>query len=247
MKITFIGTSSGLSVLDRSHAALLCDFDDYKILLDCGEGATRSLLKQKIDPCDIDRIIISHTHPDHCSGIPILMQYMHLKKRVSPLFIFLPLGVANAFLKFFHQLFLLNGKISFNYDIEEYDSGVILRHRNLCISAIPNRHLIGYESYIRTHLISLSSFSLVIQQSKKKIYYSADLLDENDLKPPAKSDLMIVESTHIPLPLIIAKAKTLKIPRIILTHIAPDVSTDIHLSDKVISVEYAFDGMTFVL
>jgi len=243
MKITFIGTSSGLSALDRSHASLLFTIDRENILLDCGEGTTRSLLKQKIDPGGIDRIIISHTHPDHCSGLPILTQYMHLKKRSNPLSIMLPDGVGDIFQKYFDQLFLLNGKISFPYEISEYGAGNVLRYQNLSVSAIPNQHLKGYEPFVKKHRLSLSSFSLVIEHSGKKVYYSADLLDENDLHPPAASDLMIVESTHIPLPHIIAKAQTQKNPRVILTHIGPEIANTTPIFQDGITVEYAFDGM----
>ncbi len=247
MNITFIGTSSGLSALDRSHASLLFVLDSEKILIDCGEGTTRSLLNQKIDPCEIGRIIISHTHPDHCSGLPILLQYLHLKKRLEPLSIMMPDGVGDIFQKFFDQLFLLNGKISFPYEIAEYGAGVVLRYRDLCITAIPNQHLKGYEPFARKHRISLSSFSLFIEHAGKKTYYSADLLDENDLNPPAASDLMIVESTHIPLQLVIAKAKTQKIPRVILTHIGPEISNTTSFSQDGISIEYAYDGLQLTL
>ena len=246
MKLTFIGTSSGLSVIDRSHASLLVEAGNRQILLDCGEGTTRSLLKLGFDPGLIEEIIISHTHPDHCAGIPTLMQYMHLIGRKSPLSIRLPQGISPAFETYFRQLYLLNEKLTFDYELNEYAQGVIYMHNDVSLEAIPNLHLSHLFTLSRQYGISIASFSLIIRESGKTTYYSADLQSAADLNPPEKADLMIVESTHIKIEDAFATAFAKNIKRIIFTHIGPDIDTDT-LDINTIPAEYAHDGMSIII
>ena len=246
MRLTFIGTSSGLTVIDRSHACIYLEIGDKKLLLDCGEGTTRSLLKLGFDPSDIDLIIISHTHPDHCAGIPTLMQYMHLIGRKSPLSISIPQGISPAFETYFRQLYLLNEKLTFDYELNEYAQGVIYMHNDVSLEAIPNLHLFNLFTLSRQYGISIASYSLIIRESSKTVYYSADLQSAADLNPPEKADLMIVESTHIKIEDALAIASAKNIKRIIFTHIGPEIDTDT-LDINTIPAEYAHDGMSIII
>ena len=246
MKITFIGTASGLSVTDRAHASLLIETGAHYFLIDCGEGAVRSLLMQNIDPNDISAIVISHTHPDHCAGIPTLMQYMHLTEREKPLNIYLPKGVSSAFRKYFDQLYLLNEKLTFDYRMNDYTEGLFWRGDNLSIEAVPNLHLEHYSEYVERYRISAASFSFVFVEGAQSIYYSADLKGMVDLKPPSRADLMIVECTHIGVEEALKLAADKGIKRVIFTHIPPEMDTT-NRSFEGITGEFAYDGMGVIV
>ena len=228
---------------NRSHASILVENGGSGTLIDCGEGAVQSLLKQSIDPHHIDRIVISHTHPDHCSGIPLLMQYMHLTEREENLLIHLPLGVGTAFKRYFQQVYLLNEKLTFDYTIWEYGEGAKIISEGLLIEPIPNRHLEGLEKLAGEYRIAVPSFSLVFSHAGKSVYYSADLMDAEDLNPPSKVDLMIVEITHISIADALKKAAEKGIKRVILTHIPPEMEGVSIPSHKGVKAELAGDGM----
>lgn len=74
MKIKFCGASTG--VTGSCH---LITTEKHKILLDCGQfqgGKAQDALNYEdfpFDPAEIDYVILSHAHIDHCGRIPLLV------------------------------------------------------------------------------------------------------------------------------------------------------------------------------
>lgn len=75
MKIHFCGAASG--VTGSCH---LITTKNHKILLDCGQfqgGKAQEALNYELfpfNPSEIDYVILSHAHIDHCGRIPLLVQ-----------------------------------------------------------------------------------------------------------------------------------------------------------------------------
>lgn len=75
MKIEFCGASSG--VTGSCH---LITTENYKILLDCGQfqgGKAMDAMNHEdfpFDPAEIDYLVLSHAHIDHCGRIPLLVK-----------------------------------------------------------------------------------------------------------------------------------------------------------------------------
>ena len=80
MNLTILGSASGLPEANRAHAALALHDENSILLLDAGEGACSALLRAKLDPLKLKKIYITHTHPDHCVGLFMILQYLHMKK-----------------------------------------------------------------------------------------------------------------------------------------------------------------------
>lgn len=90
MQVTILGSGSGKSELNRRHAAVLVQHRTGTFLLDCGEGTSQALLKHAIPADEITAIAISHLHPDHITGLYMLVQNLYLQGRKRPLSIYLP-------------------------------------------------------------------------------------------------------------------------------------------------------------
>ena len=75
MKITFCGAASG--VTGSCH---LIETDKYKVLLDCGQfqgGDDPEKMNRApfpFNPAEIDCVILSHAHVDHCGRLPLLVK-----------------------------------------------------------------------------------------------------------------------------------------------------------------------------
>jgi len=75
MKITFCGAASG--VTGSCH---LIETDKYKVLLDCGQfqgGDDPDRMNRApfpFNPAEIDCVILSHAHVDHCGRLPLLVK-----------------------------------------------------------------------------------------------------------------------------------------------------------------------------
>jgi len=75
MKIQFCGAASG--VTGSCH---LITTDSHKVLLDCGQFQGSKTEEAKnyedfpFDPAEIDYLVLSHAHIDHCGRIPLLVK-----------------------------------------------------------------------------------------------------------------------------------------------------------------------------
>jgi ribonuclease Z len=68
--LTFLGTSASVPSSDRNHPGLLVEAGSHRILVDCGEGTQRQLLRSGAGFRRLDRILLTHAHFDHVLGIP---------------------------------------------------------------------------------------------------------------------------------------------------------------------------------
>lgn len=65
MKLTVLGCSGSLPGPDSPASGYLIEADGYRLLLDLGHGAFGAL-QRYVSPADVDAIVISHLHADHC-------------------------------------------------------------------------------------------------------------------------------------------------------------------------------------
>ena len=69
---------------DNTHLLLQGDLGSV-VLIDCSSNPTRKLPLLGIAPEDIPDVILTHFHPDHVAGLPIMMMQMWLLGRQTPL------------------------------------------------------------------------------------------------------------------------------------------------------------------
>lgn len=94
MKITLLGTAAALPDPDRNQSAILVTLDNGKnYLFDCGEGATRQMVKANINPADVPWVFVSHLHYDHVCGLPFFVLSSWVFNREGDLQVFGPRGI----------------------------------------------------------------------------------------------------------------------------------------------------------
>jgi len=67
--LTFLGTSASVPSAERNHPGLLVEAGGHRILVDCGEGTQRQLLRSGAGFRRLDRLLLTHDHFDHVLGI----------------------------------------------------------------------------------------------------------------------------------------------------------------------------------
>ena len=97
--VTFYGTSSAVPSRERGFACIGLSESQTKelVLLDCGDGAIRNLLKFGADVNSISDILVSHYHSDHVTGITQIIETMGIRKRKTNLRVYGPAGLAEYF------------------------------------------------------------------------------------------------------------------------------------------------------
>ncbi|GAA2810816.1 MBL fold metallo-hydrolase [Saccharopolyspora taberi] len=71
MKLTILGCSGSMPGPDSPASGYLVESGDTRIVLDLGNG-TFGALQRHVDPFDLDALLLSHLHPDHCADFAAL-------------------------------------------------------------------------------------------------------------------------------------------------------------------------------
>lgn len=95
MELIFLGTSSGTPTKSRNVTALALRRSGSKswCLIDCGEGTQHRILHTRLSLMQLDTLLITHVHGDHCYGLPGLLASAALNGRTAPLRIIAPLAI----------------------------------------------------------------------------------------------------------------------------------------------------------
>ena len=79
-ELTFLGTSASVPAADRNHPGQLISAGRTRILVDCGEGIQRQLLRTGAGFRRLRRLLLTHGHLDHVLGIPGLLSTLGLQQ-----------------------------------------------------------------------------------------------------------------------------------------------------------------------
>jgi len=72
-EILFLGTSASAPSAKRGLSAQIVKHDEYRFLIDCGEGTQRQILQSGSGFKNLTRILLTHGHLDHILGLGGLM------------------------------------------------------------------------------------------------------------------------------------------------------------------------------
>ena len=72
-EILFLGTSASAPSAKRGLSALIVKHNEYRFLIDCGEGTQRQILQSGTGFKNLTRILLTHGHLDHILGLGGLM------------------------------------------------------------------------------------------------------------------------------------------------------------------------------
>ena len=68
-ELIFLGTSASAPSVHRGLSAQVVLHNEYRFLIDCGEGTQRQLLKSGLGFKRLDKILLTHGHLDHILGL----------------------------------------------------------------------------------------------------------------------------------------------------------------------------------
>ncbi len=142
--ITFLGTGHAVPTARRNHTAILLQYKDENIMVDCGEGTQRQFRKADLNACKLTRLLITHWHGDHILGIPGLLQTLALNNYNKTLHIYGPRGTKHYMQKIM-EMFIYEGKIK--TEIHEIESGKVVETNDFIIECAQMEHLANCLAY----------------------------------------------------------------------------------------------------
>jgi ribonuclease Z len=143
LDVVFLGTSGSAPTARRAPSALLLRRGGDRLLVDCGEGTQRQLLKSAIGLVDLEEVFLTHYHADHYLGLPGMLKTFALRQRDLPLTVYGPPGLRELF----EALRRVFGKLTYPVDLVEIRPGEALARDGYRILALPVDHgvpAVGY-------------------------------------------------------------------------------------------------------
>ena len=143
--LSFLGTAA--AVPDQQHENTMLALRDGKcvILVDCSGSPLPRLARAGIDQAEVCDIILTHFHPDHVGGLPLLLMNMWLLGRTQPLRIY---GLHHCLERVEGMMGFFNWEnwpdffpVSF-HRLPEQECSLVLSNSGLEIFSSPVRHVI---------------------------------------------------------------------------------------------------------
>ena len=157
--LTFLGTSASVPSAERNHPALLVEAAGKRILVDCGEGTQRQLLRSGAGFRRLDRVLLTHAHLDHVLGIPGLFSTLGLRQSADMITIHGGQGTLDIVIRMLAGLWG-TGRAPIPVAFAALTEGQVIDAGDFTIACFPVRHRdtdsFGYmfQSPARRHLLS---------------------------------------------------------------------------------------------
>lgn len=229
MKFTVLGSGTYQPIeADRQSSAHLLQVDDLNICLDFGRGAICQLLKLGILITKIDKIFISHWHPDHVADLLPILHYTtaptpqeeaSLVVRGKPLDIYGPKGTFKSVEHLMKATYLNND--------EGYIKVWELSDKECVV--FDNLRITAFET---NHSQKMNCMCYRIEKNKMVIAYSGDSGVSDGLTAAiSKADLAVVEGSmppdfedadgHLTIKTAAVAAENARVKKLALVHILP--------------------------
>ena len=142
LSVVFYGTGGSVPSARRATACVLIRAGGSRVLVDCGEGAQRQMMRST-GLVQVDEILITHLHADHYLGLPGLLKTYDLQERQAPLRIAGPKGLRELF----ESLRRVFGKIRYEIDLIELQDGEALEHEGFEMRSFEVEHRMPANGY----------------------------------------------------------------------------------------------------
>ncbi len=142
LSLFFAGTAGSVPSARRGLPAVLIRRGGDRVLIDCGEGTQRQLVRS-VGLSDLDAVFLTHFHTDHWLGLPGMLKSFDLRDRERPLTLYGPRGIHDL-AKIMRVIY---GRLAYELTVVEVEPAQPVRFDGYSIVAVPVRHrgtAVGY-------------------------------------------------------------------------------------------------------
>ncbi len=154
-EIIFLGTSASAPSIQRGLSAQIIKHDEYRFLVDCGEGTQRQILKSGLGFKRLNRILLTHGHLDHILGLGGLISTLMRWEALDNLEIFGSSRTLERVHDLLYGVVLRGAKPKAKLYLREITPGLIFDSENFSLSAFSVSHrgpgCLGYKFEEKSH------------------------------------------------------------------------------------------------
>lgn len=139
-EIIFLGTSASAPSVRRGLAAQVIKHDEYRFLVDCGEGTQRQILQAGIGFRNLNHILITHGHLDHILGLAGLLSTFMRWESIDHLSIYGPRTALERIDDLLTRVVLRGARPPMPLDLLPVTPGTFFEGDDFTITAFPVKH-----------------------------------------------------------------------------------------------------------
>jgi len=139
-ELLFLGTSASAPSAKRGLSALIVSHNEYRFLVDCGEGTQRQILQSGIGFKRLTRILLTHGHLDHILGLGGLMSTFLRWEAIDELDIFGGRSALDRVHDLIYGVVLRGNQPPMPFRMNEIKPGKFFEADDFTITAVPVTH-----------------------------------------------------------------------------------------------------------
>jgi len=139
-EILFLGTSASAPSARRGLSAQIVKHNEYRFLVDCGEGTQRQLLQSGTGFKNITRILLTHGHLDHILGLGGLLSTFLRWEAIEELDIFGGRSTLERVQALVYGVVLRGNKPPMPLRLNEIKAGTFFETDDFTVTAFPVTH-----------------------------------------------------------------------------------------------------------
>ena len=143
--VRFLGSGDAFGSGGRLQTSILVESRGFHALLDCGTTTLVGLKRAALDHAAIDVILVSHLHGDHFGGIPFFLLDAQFSRRLRPLVVAGPPGLAERLRQAMEVFFPGSSRVERKFEtrVVEMESEVPTSFEALTVTPYVVRHESG--------------------------------------------------------------------------------------------------------
>ncbi len=185
-EIVFLGTSASAPSIHRGLSAQMVIHDEYRFLIDCGEGTQRQIMRSGLGFKRLNHILITHGHLDHILGLGGLLSTFTRWEAIEDLVIYGGKFALERIHDLLYKVVLRGARPPMQIRFQEIKEGVIFTGDDFNLSAFPVYHR------------GADSFGFLFQENSRRPFLPEQAEALNIPPGPWRRDLVNGQAVILP-------------------------------------------------
>ena len=139
-ELTFLGTAASVPLIKRGLSSAVVAHDEYRMMVDCGEGTQRQVLMSGLGFRRLEHIFITHSHLDHILGLGGMLSTLGQWESVERLTIYAGATACEKIADLITKVVFRGARPPVAIEMKPVQPGVVLKAEDFDVVAFPVRH-----------------------------------------------------------------------------------------------------------